>query len=175
MKNILFLFIASFAALPLFAQDASVKSSDETTYIFIRHAEKMDDGTSNPDLSAEGIERAEGWIDLLEEYEISAIYSTPYNRTQQTAAPIANHLELDVQEYGFSNIDSLVTRFKELYKNTAVLIVGHSNTTPLLVNVMIQKEEYPNLEESDYETYFMVVIDEEGKAVSKKLRYQGRE
>lgn len=175
MKNILFILITSFIALPLCAQDVPDNASDGSTYIFIRHAEKMDDGTSDPDLSAEGIERAQGWIELLDEYNISAIYSTPYKRTQQTAAPIAEHLGLEVQEYGFSNIDSLVTRFKDLHKNTAILIVGHSNTTPMLVNVMLQYREYPNLEESDYETYFLVIINEEGKADSKKLQNQGRE
>lgn len=175
MKNILFILIASFVALPICAQEVPDTSLVESTYIFIRHAEKMNDGTSDPGLSAEGIDRAQGWIELLDEYNISAIYSTPYKRTQQTAAPIAEHLGLDVQEYGFSNVDSLVTSFKDLYKNTAVLIVGHSNTTPMLVNMMVQFKQYPNLEESDYETYFIVTVDEEGVTDSNKLQNQGRE
>jgi broad specificity phosphatase PhoE len=175
MKNILFVLITSFIAIPLCAQSTHDNASAESTYIFIRHAEKADDGTSDPDLSSEGVERAQGWIEMLEEYNISAIYSTPYKRTQQTAAPIAEHLELDVKEYGFSNVDSLVTRFKDIHQQSAVLIVGHSNTTAMLVNVMMEKRLYENLEESDYETYFIVTMDAKKELVSEKLKNQGRE
>jgi len=70
-----------------------------TTFILIRHAEKANDGTRNPALTPQGIERAEKLKDLLVEAGVTAIYSTPYKRTQATVAPLAQHLGIEVGEY----------------------------------------------------------------------------
>jgi phosphohistidine phosphatase SixA len=56
-----------------------------------------------------------------------------------------------------------LTSFAEELKATAkdattVLIVGHSNTSPKLVNLLLDKEMYKDLDESVYNQYWVVKI-----------------
>ena len=55
--------------------------------------------TKNPSLTKEGRDRAMKWMDILGKFNIDAIYSTNYNRTQQTVGPIAFTEGLQVNMY----------------------------------------------------------------------------
>ena len=50
-----------------------------------------------------------------------------------------------------------------------VLISGHSNTTPMLVNRLIGKERYQQFDESDYDNLFIVMATEVGNGTVLKL------
>jgi len=55
---------------------------------------------------------------------------------------------------------------KKLIKEHAgevVLIVGHSNTTPFLVNMVLGEDKFQQLDESDYDEIFIVKSKEVGK------------
>lgn len=69
----------------------SCTSDETTTYYLIRHAEKdrTDTSNKNPNLNLEGLERAKKWASYFKNIELDAVYSTNYNRTQQTATPTA--------------------------------------------------------------------------------------
>ena len=71
----------------------------ERSIYLVRHAEKQADGTANPSLTKQGLQRANNLAQQLKDKNIVAVYSTSYNRTQQTAAPLAKLLGLDVQTY----------------------------------------------------------------------------
>ena len=49
---------------------------DETTFILVRHAEKVDD-SYDPDLSDLGYERVEKLTEKFERVNFDAVYSTP--------------------------------------------------------------------------------------------------
>ncbi|CAG0939705.1 partial 2,3-bisphosphoglycerate-dependent phosphoglycerate mutase, partial [Candidatus Brocadiaceae bacterium] len=66
----------------------SLISDTTTTFIIIRHAEKESTG-SDPNLTVDGISRAEELKRILGNISINAVYSTTYNRTKQTVAPLA--------------------------------------------------------------------------------------
>tara|TARA_R110000868_G_scaffold304437_28_gene565514 strand:- start:10349 stop:10864 length:516 start_codon:yes stop_codon:yes gene_type:complete len=136
--------------------------TEPTTLIFVRHAEKVDDGTRNPPLSAEGKERAVNLYHTLSDYTIKAIYSTAYKRTKMTAQPIADSLGLDIQEYGFDEISDFLTQIIEENSGYTVLIVGHSNTTPSLTNMVLGTKEFEQIEESKYGDIFIVKTSEFG-------------
>ncbi|HLU81326.1 MAG TPA: histidine phosphatase family protein, partial [Flavobacteriaceae bacterium] len=57
-----------------------------TTYYFIRHAEKdLSEPTNNdPHLTEEGLKRAAFWAKYFADKNIDKIYSTNYSRTIQT-------------------------------------------------------------------------------------------
>ena len=72
--------------------DASFSQEATTTIYLIRHAEKAD-SSADTDLSEVGNERAVGWMEYLVANRIDAIYTSPYNRTRQTAKPLADALK----------------------------------------------------------------------------------
>lgn len=153
-------------------------SDNETTLVFVRHAEKLADGTKDPSLSEIGKKRADKLAELLiTDYEISAIYSTGYKRTIETSAPISQRLNIPIQEYQLNNSDSLISAMIEQNKGKQVLIVGHSNTTPDLVNIAMGEKLFEKLDESVFDIIFDVTIDGEGNGTIYRFTYwsQGRE
>lgn len=171
MKKILLSFLFVLTAMPVLAQQPGALS-DETTLIFVRHAEKSEDGTTDPSLSKQGEERAKRLAEfLMENHAISAIYSTNFKRTRQTSHPISDSLMLSVKEYQLNNPDSLISAIVQEYKGREVLIVGHSNTTPQLVNLSLGEDKYEKLDEADYSNIFVVKLPENGKASVQHLIY----
>ena len=159
MKKIIFLL----AFITLFASCKSDKKEDEkleaetTVYYLIRHAEK-DRSTSDkdPELTKKGLERANNWVEVFKDKKIDLVFSTDYKRTQQTAAPIASAKNLEVLSYdprGLYNDD-----FKAQTKDKTVLVVGHSNTTPALVNTILGNQKYDKIDDSDNGKLFIVSI-----------------
>ena len=73
---------------------ACLLSSCSTTIYVVRHAEKQT-GVNNsmmsadPDLTDAGKARAKKMAEMLASKSITAVYATPYKRTQQTAEPTA--------------------------------------------------------------------------------------
>lgn len=142
-KNILLLPILLFSSF-VFSQNGEL-----TRIIIVRHAEKNNDGTQNPSLSAEGKLRAERLNKMLSEFQIDKLYATPYARTKETLQPIATARKLEISKYGLLDKDFP----KNLISNEngkTVVIAGHSNTCPPLVNTLIKQDKYEELDESDY-------------------------
>ncbi|MBT8297169.1 MAG: histidine phosphatase family protein [Maribacter sp.] len=129
-----------------------------TTYYFIRHAEKdrTDPENVDPELTQEGLGRAMHWAEIMNDVAIDAIYTTDYERTQMTAAPIAVKKNLTVQIYDPSTID--IAQFKAENLNKKVFVVGHSNSTPDFVNKMIGEEKYGHIDDHENGSLFIVEI-----------------
>lgn len=129
-----------------------------STFYFIRHAEKdrSDSENIDPELTQKGLGRAMHWAEILDEVPIDAIYSTDYERTQMTAAPMAVKKNLTVQIYDPRLID--IEQFKAENLNKKVFIVGHSNSTPEFVNKMIGQDKYGQIDDRQNGSLFIVEI-----------------
>lgn len=127
-----------------------VKANEFTLY-FARHAEK-EAAASNPGLNVQGQLRAQQLADILEQAGIQAVLSTDFNRTRETAAPLAARLRLDTETYPAKDNEGLVRRLLEDKKT--VLVVGHSNTIPELVR--LAGGQAPDLTERDYGDIFQL-------------------
>jgi len=146
------------------------QAQELTTFILVRHAEKADDGTKDPALSEEGKSRAQRLAAHLNSTDLTAVYSTPYHRTRSTVEDIAESHNLQILEYEPFAGDV----FDEMLENNRggiILISGHSNTTPHLVNTLIGNERYSQLDESDYDNLFVVTLSEIGKGKVLHLLY----
>ncbi|KGL63593.1 SixA phosphatase family protein [Polaribacter sp. Hel1_85] len=160
MKKYLFLFVFAFCVL------SACTSDETTTYYLIRHAEKdrTDKTNRNPNLNEKGLERARKWAAYFKNIDLDAVYSTNYNRTQQTAKPTAESKKLEINSYDPRNMyDSI---FKNNTKGKTVLVVGHSNTTPAFVNKILNKKDYPDMDDHDNASLYIVTISGE-KTTSK--------
>ena len=136
-----------------------------TQYYFIRHAEKAD-SSKNPDLSDKGLERAQEWKTLFSKINFDAVYSTDFNRTLQTIQPIVADNNQLLKIYNPKMID--IEAFKKETHGKAILIVGHSNTIPNMVNQIIKENKYINIEENQFGNLYIVTLFE-NQIVSKLL------
>lgn len=134
-----------------------------TTIYLTRHAEKAKDGTKDPSLTEEGRERAKTFARNLEKNNVRAIYSTDYKRTRETVAPLAEALGLELIIYDPGKLENLKEEILKEYKyGETVVVVGHSNTTPTLVNLLINKEQFKQIDEDDYTNLYKVEIQYDG-------------
>ena len=164
--SILFLVLFAIATTTIQAQD----NKKTTTYYFIRHAEKdRSDATNrNPNLTEKGQERAKKWSQVLKNVRFNAVYSTNYNRTQQTAAPTAKQQGLTVQLYNPRELYS--TDFHKATYGKTVLVVGHSNTTPAFVNKVLNSNKYKDIDDNNNANLYIVTINPNG-AITDTLLY----
>lgn len=143
-----------------------------TTFILLRHAEKENDGTKNPDLTEAGKNRAVSLVNLLIKTKIDAIYSTSFKRTENTVAPLANAHMLTLGIYDGSRVEEIDKMIKNFSGGTIVLC-GHSNTTPAMINYLTgHPNEYKTFEDDDYGNLVIVTVVERGKSTNVTwLRY----
>jgi len=151
---------------------ASMSFAEEvqpTKVYLLRHAETVDDGTHDPALSDVGETRAQKWAALLAPESIDMIYSTDYKRTQETAQAIAATREgLTITSYDPRALD-LEELWAEIVGKT-VVIVGHSNTTPLVCNGLLGTEKFEALAHEDYGTLYIVHCLAEDQASVTELQ-----
>lgn len=141
----------------------------KTTLYMVRHAEKENDGTRNPDLNAEGKQRAQHLAEVLADAGVKAIYSTPFKRTEETVRPLAEKSGLGVQTYS-PNYMTHVFDFIANHQGQPILVAGHSNTIPAMINWLITDEKIPQLEEDAYGDLFMLKY-KKGKAKLDKSKF----
>jgi broad specificity phosphatase PhoE len=109
-----------------------VALAEPSAIYLVRHGEKAAVG-QDPELTAQGQARAQAIAAILARTGITGIYSTPTQRTRQTAQPLAQRIGLEVQLYDPRAPKALVEKVKAL--SGPVLVVGHSNTLPELVRL----------------------------------------
>lgn len=123
--------------------------------ILVRHFEKIED-VEDPGLTEGGQKRAENLAKVLDQSGIQKIYSTQYNRTKQTAEPVAKLTGFTVDYYDPRDLQNFAEEL--LARQKSALIVGHSNTTPALITLLGGKAKV--IAEKDYGEVFFISIDE---------------
>ena len=166
--------LTAYLFILLFANQVNAQT---TKYIIVRHAEKdttLADAkmmASDPPLNSIGETRALSLVDKFKAHKINQIYSTNYIRTKTTAAPIANAQNLNIAIYDPRKLDSFATQLlSSEHTGKTILIVGHSNTSPKLVNLLIKKDQFKDLDESIYDSYW-IVTSKNGKLRAKMMQY----
>ena len=122
------------------------------TFYLVRHAEKQPVG-ADPALTECGQARAQALAAYLAEVKLEAVYATGYQRTQQTAAAVAQSQQLKVSLYDPRDTEALLQQLAG--HSQPVLIVGHSNTIPALVTRLSDITMAP-LDEQDYSMLYRV-------------------
>lgn len=147
--------------------NSTEKTSDVLTIYLVRHAEKT---TQRPDpgLTEAGKKRALELVNVLRNKGLTAIYSSDYIRTKETARPTAELFNLDVQLYNPRDLPGIAKTLTAL--SGSVLVVGHSNTTPQLVELLGGESVSEINEASEYDRLYKIVIQND-KISSELLRY----
>ena len=145
------------ACLLLMMASASVLA-DQTIYL-IRHAEKVADGSKDPALTDVGKVRADTFAKYFKDKGLKAVFSSDYIRTRDTAAPTARIYGLDVLIYDPRDLKAIAATAKK--RGDTVLIVGHSNTTAVLANIL-SAGDLPNLEDHHYDRIYVIKLKDDG-------------
>ncbi|MFN7115900.1 MAG: phosphoglycerate mutase family protein [Saprospiraceae bacterium] len=171
MKTLIPLLIAVLSSFTSFAGTnlTLADSTEFVTIILVRHGEKA---TADPDteLAPAGQERAKRLAMLLKDINVDEFYSTPFKRTQGTIAPLAQLQKKEVATYKTNDLKGFADSIRNKWGKT-ILIAGHSNTTPTLTNLLLQKERFAALSDDEYGKVFFVTIHKSGATQVKVLNY----
>ena len=149
----------------------AVWADDEpaSTLVFlVRHAEKVD-SSRDPELSAAGSERAKELANMLRSAGLEHVHSTDFIRTRDTAAPTAAAQSLEIELYNGRDLAALAKKIRAA--GGRHLVVGHSNTTPEMVELLGGDAGPPIREKDEYDRLYVLTIAKNGEVESVLLRY----
>ena len=141
-------------------------ASDNFTLYLVRHAEKQAD-SKNPPLTQCGKARARQLATLLSTAEIKSVYSTSYQRTMSTAAPLAKQQYVAIKQYNPKQLNQFALHLKQDRKNA--LIVGHSNTTPQLTQ-LLSGHQVEALSEDNYQRLYQIQFVDKQTILTKFMQ-----
>lgn len=144
-------------------------TQEPTIYYFIRHAEKDTSDPKNPDpeLNRAGKSRAQKWTEIFKDLPFDLIYSSDYKRTRSTAQAIAESQQKEVQIYDARKLYD--QDFQQKTKGKKVLVVGHSNTNPQFVNLILGENKYQDIPDEESGSLFIVTVFPNGDKHSQVL------
>ena len=166
MLKVLLLF--ALAALPLAAQQPA-----PTTVILVRHAEKAATPTDDPALTEEGLARAQALMTIAREAGVTAIITTQFARTRDTARPAAEALKITpevIRATAGPQHAQDVAHAALAHAGGVVLVVGHSNTIPAIV-AALGAPQPPPICDSSYDDLYVVTVLPGGAARVIHARY----
>jgi broad specificity phosphatase PhoE len=110
------------------------------TVILVRHAEKVDD-SADPALSEAGQMRAGALAAVLADAHPGHVFTSPLQRTRLTAGPAAEFHAATIEPIsleggGAAHVAAVAEHVRALPKDAVVLVVGHSNTVPLIARAL---------------------------------------
>jgi len=125
-----------------------------TTVLVVRHADR--DG-QNDALTAAGEARAKELVHVAGRAGVSAVYCTKTARTRKTAEPLATASKLTPVELDPKDVDGLVKKIRADQQGKTVLVVGHSNTVPMIL-AALGGPKLPDLAETDFDDLYVLTI-----------------
>jgi len=163
-----FLFVAVFGCMNGTGAADTETVTEPLVVFLVRHGEKVD-ASSDPELSTAGHSRAAALADALRDARLEHVHSSDYTRTRDTAAPTAEALGLDVQLYDPRDLKMMAVHL--VASGGRHLVVGHSNTTPALVELLGGEAGTKIDEPAEYDRLYIVTRGKDGTASSVLLRY----
>jgi broad specificity phosphatase PhoE len=144
-------------------------AAQTTTVWIVRHAEKDTAMATraNPDLNAQGQQRAKDLATYLQQTKIAVIFSTDTKRTKQTAAHFTAPMEL----YNPRQLSVLPAQIMQLAKGKTVLLIGHSNTVLETIEALGGQRPVNALSDDDYDYIFRVEMDGQSPVKVQAFQY----
>jgi broad specificity phosphatase PhoE len=122
-------------------------------------------GERDPDLTEQGRKGAQAALAWFKGKPLAAIYVSDFKRTRQTAGPLAAERGIALTLYDPRDTPALIARVKA--EKGPVLIVGHSNTVPDIVQ-QLGGERPADLTHPDFGDVWAIAG---GKTVRERLEY----
>lgn len=140
----------------------------ESTIYLIRHADDVP-GAGDVELLPEGHARALWLKDYFADKGITHIFTSDYIRTRDTVTPLGGLLGIDYQIYDPRDLPGTAEMLKGL-EDVVAVVAGHSNTTPVLADLLFGEARYEWLEDWQFDHIYRVQIADDG-AVSIEIMF----
>jgi broad specificity phosphatase PhoE len=161
--------VLAVTAFALTALPTLLSAQQEPVVVYVvRHAERAEDGTSDPPISEAGRERASLLGAMLQDAGVTHIHTTDLKRTRQTGAPLAERLGLALEVYDPKELPAFAAKLRTTPGRH--LVLGHSNTTPVLVAALGGAPGDP-IADAEYDRLYVLVIQPGGAVTTTLLRY----
>lgn len=141
-----------------------VDSGKPTEIFFLRHADKTSEEEENPHLSELGIYRSKRWQQFFQHINFDQVYTTDYYRNTETASLVLGDEEKKFRLYNPLSFD-ILKHLKKI-QGKKVLIIGHSNTIPDMVNRLVGYSQYEPMSHKNYNFIYQVYIGAKGEISS---------
>ena len=144
------------------------------TVILVRHAEKVD-ASADPALSEAGQRRAMDLAVALSDADLTHVFTSPLQRTVLTARPAAEAHAINPEAISFeggteAHIQRVAERIRALPDDALVLVVGHSNTVPLIARAL--GETGPSeMADCEYDRLTVIPVEDDGDSPAVITRY----
>jgi phosphohistidine phosphatase SixA len=162
-RRTLVLLIALFLVLPITAPATSgaleLDAQEPIVVYLVRHSERAEDGTSDPVISLPGWDRSRLVSEMLRDTGLTQLHTTDYRRTRMTGQPTVEATGLPLEVYDARDLSSFAEQLRE--SPGRHLVIGHSNTTPQLVEALGGDPGGP-IEEMEYDRLYIVTLSGEG-------------
>ena len=140
-------------ATPVVAHEDETCTKPATTIIVIRHAERAGEADS---LTTAGRARAKELIHIAGE-AVRAVYHSDTRRTKDTGEPLATASNSPLVQYPAKDVDTLIARIFAEREGETVLVVGHSNTVPMIL-AAAGAPAIAELSEKEFDRMFVVEV-----------------
>jgi broad specificity phosphatase PhoE len=166
-------FLLTLAALCSPVASLHAQTAAPTTIIFVRHAEAAGGNPRDPSLTPEGVERAQRLAKALESANVAAVYTSQYTRTRRTGELGGGGAPVTVVQVNGATLDAdaatLVARIAREQPGRTVLVVGHSNTVPIMVHKAAGRD-VTAIAEDEFDRLY-IVTDVAGKPSLIQAKY----
>jgi broad specificity phosphatase PhoE len=141
------------------------QSTRATTVILVRHAEKAAEPADDPPLTSAGETRARDLWAAIKDAGVTAVITTQFARTRATAQPTvsATHVTPEIIRAGGAAHPKEVADAVRKHAGHTVLVVGHSNTVPAIIEALGAARQTP-ICDPEYDNLYVVTIAPDGKA-----------
>ncbi len=176
-------FLVAFAVLGTAPGEAENPQPVTTvTVLVVRHAEKGKLPPDNPPLTQAGRERARTLAHTASVAGVDGIYASQLQRTQQTVQPTADLLGLTLKIIEKEDVKKLARRIRTEHQGETVLVAGHSNTVPRIIESLggeslcpkpfpLHRDGTCHLPEDQFDNLFIVTVSKSGNSTVLRLKY----
>jgi 2,3-bisphosphoglycerate-dependent phosphoglycerate mutase len=141
-----------------------------TVFVFVRHAEKETQG-DDPNLSEVGKNRAKHLAEILKNLNINRIGYSNTKRAQATAAPLLGMINCSTDVYAKTVTEPYLLSTMEACKGKAVLVVGHSNSIPEMINILVGEKKINDIPDDEFDNLYIVSVINKGNAKVMAYKY----
>lgn len=137
--------------------------------VLVRHAERDGPSASDPGLTAVGAERAGELARLLSGAGITRIHVSDTRRARETARPLAEALGVEMELYDPRRLGDMALLLRAAPGRH--LVVGHSNTTDELSELLGGTSYGPIVEEWEYDRLYFLTPRPGGGMTTVMIRF----
>jgi broad specificity phosphatase PhoE len=116
--------------------------------------------------------RTKALVTVLKDTGITAIYVSEFQRTMQTAEPLAQALQIEPTHLPRGDIEGLINRLRIQHTDGRLLIISHALTIPHVLKAFGHPEEVV-IQREEYDRLFVIVPKPTGPPLVFVLRFWG--